>query len=48
MISEIVRKRVLEEKRKELAESVKESRKEYLSDKTKSGSVEDFLKDIDN
>ncbi len=47
MISEIIHKRVVEEKRKALAHSVKESKKEYLSNKTKSGSVEDFLKDLE-
>ncbi|HSR17292.1 MAG TPA: hypothetical protein VLM39_04280 [Ignavibacteriaceae bacterium] len=47
MISEIIRKRVIEEKRKELAESVKEGKEEYLSNNTKKGSVEDFLKDLE-
>jgi hypothetical protein len=48
MISEIIHKRVIEEKRKELANSVKESKEEYLSNKTKRGSVEDFLKDLES
>ncbi len=47
MIAEIIHKRVIEEKRKEIAESVKESKEEYLSKKTKRGSVEDFLNDLD-
>jgi hypothetical protein len=47
MISEIIRKRVIEEKRKELAKSVKEGKEEYLSNITKKGSVEDFLKDLE-
>jgi hypothetical protein len=47
MISEIIRKRVIEEKRKKLAESVKEGKEEYLSNKTNKGSVEDFLKDLE-
>jgi hypothetical protein len=48
LISEIIHKRVIEEKRKELASSVKESREEYHSNKTGSGSVEDFLKDLES
>ncbi|MHB9011048.1 MAG: hypothetical protein ACYC49_02345 [Ignavibacteriaceae bacterium] len=48
MISEIIHKRVIEEKRKELANSVKESKEEYLSNKTKKGSVEDFLNDLES
>jgi len=46
MISEIIHKRVIEAKRKELADSVKESKEEYLSNKTGRGSVKDFLNDI--
>ncbi len=48
MISEIIHKRVIEEKRKKLAESVKESKEEYRANKTKHGSIEDFLKDIES
>lgn len=48
MISEIIHKRVIEEKRKKLAESVKESKEEYKASKTKSGSIEDFLKDVES
>jgi hypothetical protein len=48
MISEIIHKRVIEEKRKELARSVRESKEEYKSNKTKRGSVEDFLNDLEN
>jgi hypothetical protein len=47
MISEIIHKRVIEEKRKELAASVKESKEEYLAKKTKKGSVKDFTNDIE-
>lgn len=46
MISEIIHKRVIKAKRKELADSVKESKEEYLSNKTGRGSVKDFLNDI--
>ena len=48
MISEIIHKRVIEAKRKELADSVKESKEEYLNDKTGRKSVEDFLTDIND
>ena len=48
MISEIIHKRVIEEKRKKLATSIKESKEEYKSNKTKRGSIEDFLKDIES
>ena len=47
MISEIIHKRVIEEKRKKLAESVKESKEEYQANKTNSGSIEDFLRDVE-
>jgi hypothetical protein len=47
MISEIIHKRVTEEKRKKLADSNKESKEEYKANKTKRGSVEDFLKDVE-
>lgn len=46
MISEIIHKRVIEAKRKELADSVRDSKEEYLANKTSSGSVADFLNDI--
>ena len=46
MISEIIHKRVIEAKRKELADSVRDSKAEYLAKKTSRGSVEDFLHDI--
>ncbi len=48
MISEIIHKRVIEAKRKELADSVKESKQEYLANKTGKGSVDDFLNDLEN
>lgn len=47
IISEILHKRVVEEKRKLLANSVKESLQEYNSGSTKSGSVNDFLNDVE-
>ena len=48
MISEIIHKRVIELKRKAMAESISESKEEYLSNKTKRGSVDDFLKDLES
>ncbi|HCY77279.1 MAG TPA: hypothetical protein DHV28_15280 [Ignavibacteriales bacterium] len=48
MISEIIHKRVIEAKRKALANTVKESNEEYLSNKTGKGNVDDFLKDLEN
>lgn len=48
MISDIVHKRVIEEKRKLLANSVKESLEEYNSGATKSGSVDNFLNDVES
>lgn len=46
MISEIIHKRVIEAKRKEIAKSVKESQAEYTAAKTGRGSVDDFLNDL--
>ena len=46
MISEIIHKRVIEAKRKEIARSVNESKAEYMAAKTGRGSVDDFLSDL--
>ncbi|HMN50062.1 MAG TPA: hypothetical protein PKD67_13030 [Ignavibacteriaceae bacterium] len=48
MISEIIHKRAIEAKRKEIAQSVKESEAEYGANKTSSGTVDDFIKDVEN
>lgn len=48
MISEIIQKRIIEAKRKEMAVSVKESKEEYKSGRSGRGSVDDFLKDVEN
>lgn len=48
MISQIIHNRVIEAKRKEFANSVKESKEEYLAGKTGKGSSEDFLKETEN
>lgn len=46
MISEIIRKRVIEERRKSLAKSIRESSEEYASGKAGSGTIDDFLNDL--
>ncbi len=48
MISQIIQKRVIEEKRRELANTVKESREEYYSNKTGKGTIADFLEELDD
>lgn|GEM_PF-1195746 len=48
MISDIVHKRVIEAKRKLLANSVKESLQEYNSGEAKFGSVSDFLNEVES
>jgi len=48
MLSEIIRKRVIEARRSELAKSIKESRNEYEKGLSGHGSVSDFLKEIEN
>jgi hypothetical protein len=48
MISQIIHNRVIEAKRKEFANSVKESKEEYFSGKTGRGSTEDFLNETEN
>ena len=48
MISQIIHNRDIEAKRKEFADSVKESKEEYFAGKTGSGTTEDFLKETEN
>jgi len=48
MISQIIHNRVIEAKRKEFANSVKESKEEYFAGKTGRGLTEDFLKETEN
>lgn len=48
MISEIIHKRAIEERRKEIAASIRESKEEYLAGKTGSGSLDDFLNSLDS
>ncbi len=48
MISEIIHKRAIEERRKEIAVSIRESKEEYLAGKTGSGSLNDFLDSLDS
>jgi uncharacterized protein YegJ (DUF2314 family) len=47
MVADIIRKRVREQRREELAESVRVSREEYSAGTTEHGSVEDFLNSLD-
>jgi hypothetical protein len=47
LITEIIRNRVIEQKRKLYANSVKESKQEYSAGLTNSGSVNDFLNDVE-
>lgn len=48
MISDIIRKRVIELKRKEISLSVNESSEEYKSGKTGRGSADDFLREMES
>ena len=48
MISQIIHNRVIESKRKEFANSVKESKEEYFAGNTGRGTIEDFLKETEN
>lgn len=48
MISDIIRKRVIEAKRKEISLNVKESIEEYKSGKSGRGSADDFLKEMES
>lgn len=45
-IVKIIRKRIIEHKREELAKSVKEAREEYARGEIKRGSVDDLMKDL--
>jgi len=47
MIAEIVRKRVIDERREEIKESIRISRQEYQDGLTGHGTVEDFEREID-
>ena len=48
MLAEIIKKRIIEEKRKELANSVKESLEEYKNGKAKTGTIDDLITDLEN
>ena len=47
MVAEILRKRIIEQRRQELAKSVEISRKEYAQGLTGHGSVDDFVSDLE-
>ncbi len=42
----IVRKRIIEQRRERLADSIKEARAEYSRGEIKKGTVSDFMRDI--
>jgi hypothetical protein len=48
MLIEIIKKRVIGQRRKELANSIRESMEEYKEGNTKIGTVDDIIKDIEN
>jgi hypothetical protein len=47
MLTEIVRKRIIERRREELAESIRNSRQEYRDGLTGHGTVQDFINEIE-
>jgi hypothetical protein len=47
MVSEIIHRRAIEERRQEIADSVRISREEYSRGETEHGSVDDFLAKFD-
>ncbi len=47
MVSEILRNRAIEERRREIADSIRISREEYAIGNTEHGSVDDFLARIE-
>ncbi len=46
LLTEIMQKRIIEQRRKELARSVQEGVKEYHEGKTHSGNTDNLMKDI--
>ena len=48
MIAEIVHSRVIEEKRKLLAHSIRESKEEYNAGKISRGTIQNFLSEVDS
>lgn len=47
MLAEIVRKRIIEQRRGERAESIRLSRQEYATGRTGHGTVQDFEREIE-
>jgi len=45
-IIEIVRRRLIEERREQLAQTVKEAREEYARGEVRSGTVDDLMREI--
>jgi hypothetical protein len=43
---DIIRRRLIEQKRNKLADSIKEAREEYARGEVRKGSVDDFMKEL--
>lgn len=48
LLTEILRKRLIEEKRRRLVQTVQEGQEEYKSSKSGKGSVDDLFNEIEN
>ena len=48
LLTEILRKRLIEEKRRRLVQTVQEGQEEYKSGKSGKGSVDDLFNEIEN
>ncbi len=48
MLAEIIKKRIVEQRRKEIAYNVRESLEEYKSGKAKTGSIDDLIKELED
>jgi hypothetical protein len=46
MLAEIIKKRIIEQRRKGLVQNVKESVGEYKSGRAKTGSIDDLINDL--
>lgn len=48
MLAEIIKKRIAEQRRKEIAYNVKESLEKYNSGEAKTGSIDDLIKELED
>ncbi len=48
MLAEIIKKRVIEQRRREIASSVKERVEKYKSGKAKTGSINDLIRELED